>query len=318
MAPSTPGAHIPHWRTRIHGAWLIQINGTPFSLILDAQAVFQQLSATCAPTCTLLFSHPEINPDISNKGLPIMSPSNFSQFTHDQLNNWIDLLKDGLQLQHTRSYKIVESGDVLNYTTRVMKLTQGKLLCQEDWSDWQDSEYLQLDQYDSQGMFGDRVAVEEDDAIFHLVWTYAIKSLDCRKKAWCVCDGSTRSGSVQVLDKTYTNCVDQTSLQLFYAIAAAENLLLFGADVSNAFAEALPQKQGFYVQPDRAFNKWWVNHKRCPPIPPGHVISILLAMQGHPKLPQLWEKHADAILQELGLNHTVHEPCFYSGTIDGK
>jgi hypothetical protein len=111
-----------------------------------------------------------------------MFASDFSQFTHDQLNNRLDLLEDGLLIQRQRSYNIVKSGDVLNYTTHVTKLTQGKLLCQEDWSDWQDSEYLQLDQYDSQGMFGDPVAVEEDDAVFHLVWTYAKKPLiDGRK-----------------------------------------------------------------------------------------------------------------------------------------
>ena len=245
MAPSTLGAHIPRWHTRICRAWLIQINGTPILLISDAQAVFQQLSATCTPTCTLLFSHPEITPDISNKGLPIMSPSNFSQFTHGQLNNRIDLLEDG-----TRLYEIVESGDILNYTTWVVKLTQGKLLRHEDWPDWQDSEYLQLDQYDSQGKFGDPVAVEEDDAIIHLVWTYAIQALDRRKEAQCVCNGSTRSGSIQVLDETYANCVDQTSSRLFYAIAAAKNLLIFGANVSNAFTKAPPPKQGFYMQPD--------------------------------------------------------------------
>ena len=58
MAPSTPGARVPRWRTRICGVWLINING-----------------------------------------LPLMSTSDFSQFTHDQLNNWIDLLDDGLRLQ---------------------------------------------------------------------------------------------------------------------------------------------------------------------------------------------------------------------------
>jgi hypothetical protein len=29
-------------------------------------------------------------------------------------------------------------------------------------------------------------------------------------------------------------------------------------------------------------------------------------------------KHVDAILQELGLAPTIHEPCSYSGIIDGK
>ncbi len=92
-----------------------------------------------------------------------------------------------------------------------MRLTQGRLLKQVDWMDWQDLEYLQLDQYDKQTMFGDQIAVEKDDAVFHLVWTYNIKALDGHKKARCVYDGSSRSGSVQVLDETYANCVDQTS-----------------------------------------------------------------------------------------------------------
>jgi hypothetical protein len=167
-------------------------------------------------------------------------------------------------------------------------------------------------------MFGKPVATTDDAAVFHLVWTYVIKALDGRKKAKCVCDGSTRSGSVQVLDETYANCVDQTSSHLFYAIAAAENLLVFGADVSNAFAEAPPPKQGFYIRPDRAFNDWWVQHKGRPPIPPGHVIPVLSAMQGHPESPQLWEKHTDAILRDLKLTPTTHEPCLYSGIISGN
>ena len=50
-----------------------------------------------------------------------------------------------------------------------MRLTRGKFLNQEDWSNWQGSEYLQLYQYDAQGMFGEPVAVTQEDAVFHLV-----------------------------------------------------------------------------------------------------------------------------------------------------
>jgi hypothetical protein len=81
----------------------------------------------------------------------------------------------------------VGSGDVLNYVTRVMKLTRGKLLRQDDWSEWQTSEFLQLDQYDSQDMFGSPEAVESNEAVFNLVWSYGIKALDARKKARCTC-----------------------------------------------------------------------------------------------------------------------------------
>ncbi|KAL7545719.1 hypothetical protein ACHAWF_009069 [Thalassiosira exigua] len=131
-------------------------------------------------------------------------------------------------------------------------------------------------------MFGDPVAVYSNEAVFNLVWTYVVNELNKRKKARCTCDGSTRSGQVRVLDYTYANCVDQTSSRLFYAVSAAENLKIFGADVSNAFGEAPPpSKQGFFIRPDKAFN-WWVHCKGRAPIPHNHVISILAAMQGTP------------------------------------
>ena len=46
-----------------------------------------------------------------------MSKLDFSQFTHDQLNNHINLLEDGLWTQRKRQYNIVNSGNVLTYTT---------------------------------------------------------------------------------------------------------------------------------------------------------------------------------------------------------
>jgi hypothetical protein len=136
-----------------------------------------------------------------------------------------------------------------------MHLTRGKRFQQDDLSDWQNSEYLQLNQYDAQGMFGTLVPMSQEDAIFHLVWTYAIKAVNDHKKARCICDGSTRLGMVCILNETYANCVDQTSSQLFYAVSAAKNMSIFRADVSNAFAEAPPPKQGFFIRPDKAFHK---------------------------------------------------------------
>jgi hypothetical protein len=70
------------------------------------------------------------------------------------------------------------------------------------------------------------------------------------------CDGSLHLGQARILDKTYANCVDQTSSQLFFDIATSENLLLFGANVSNASAQAPPPRQSFYIFQDRAFCDW--------------------------------------------------------------
>ena len=83
--------------------------------------------------------------------------------------------------------------------------------------------------------------------MFNLVWSYDIKVEDGLKKARYTCDGSTHVGQVRVLDHAYENCVDYTSGRLFYSIAAVENLVIHGSDVSNAFGDALPPKQSFFL-----------------------------------------------------------------------
>lgn len=62
----------------------------------------------------------------------------------------------------------------------------------------------------------------------------------------------------------YTNCVDHKASRMFYAISTAENMLIFQEDVCNTFSKALAPKQGFYLQPDHAFNGWWES-KGWPP-----------------------------------------------------
>ena len=149
---------------------------------------------------------------MTHDGLPIVSSAPFHQQVHDQLNQRWDFETVADHLKKAPPYTLINDGNVLNCVTKAMKLTHGKLIQQEDWNDWRESKYLQLNQYNAQGMFGTPVAASEGDAIFHLVWSYNIKAVGGRKKARCVgCDGSTHSGQVLVLAKTYANCVDQTS-----------------------------------------------------------------------------------------------------------
>jgi hypothetical protein len=148
MTPSTPGAKIPRWRTQIKGAWLIQIGSTLVFTIDDAQQAFLELSASAVPSVILLFSHPEIWQDISHDGLPIISSAPFSQQTHDQLNKQWDFSTVANHLRKAPPYEVIMDEDVLSTTTKFMKSTRGKLLQQQDWNDWQESEYLQLNQYE--------------------------------------------------------------------------------------------------------------------------------------------------------------------------
>jgi hypothetical protein len=134
MTPSSPGAKVDKWRIHLRGAWLIKISSSTVLTIAEAQAIFQALYDSGTPLVTLLFSHPELHQDIPNKGLPIILLAPFSQQTHDQLNRWWDFTTVAEYLCKAPPYKVVDSGNVLNYVTCVMKLTWGKLLRQEDWT----------------------------------------------------------------------------------------------------------------------------------------------------------------------------------------
>jgi hypothetical protein len=312
ITPGTPCAKIPRWRTRLRNTWFTQVNDNPIASLDDATRAFSTLPHCSRGTCTLTLASAELRDGLTEDGIP--------QISLDQMNprHFFPSAKDDQPYSATTS-TITKSwdGGVLQYLTRASKLTRGVLLKQDNWSEWQQSEYLQLDQYELQNMFGDPIVISDGSAVFNLVWTYAVKEVDGRKKARCTCDGSTRGGQVRVLDFTYANSPDHTCSCILYALAAGENMLIFGADVSNAFAEAPPPKQGFYIRPDPAFRSWWTDHKGRPPLPHNAVIPILSAMQGHPEAPRLWVKPADKILCTIGLTPTTHEPCLYSGLING-
>jgi hypothetical protein len=133
MTPGTPGAKMDQWRVNLHGAWLIKVGSTQISTISDAQSACRSLYETSAPSVTLLFSHPELRQDNSNKGLPFVSLAPFLQQTHDQLNQRWNFSTVVKYLRKAPPYTIIDSGDVRKYVTCVMRLTCGKLLRQDDW-----------------------------------------------------------------------------------------------------------------------------------------------------------------------------------------
>ncbi len=112
---------------------MIKIGGITVYSLEDVNNAFLVLEAKKSPWATLLFLHPEIHPNLSQDGIPIVLLVPFTQNTHAQLNNQWEFLT---VLDHLRTckpkYKYVQSGDILNVVTRVMQLTRGKLLKQPD------------------------------------------------------------------------------------------------------------------------------------------------------------------------------------------
>ena len=149
------------------------------------------------------------------------------------------------------------------------------------------------------------------------VWTYSTKTDPLTGnliyKARATCNGGKRFGRAVTVAETYATCVEQPACRMFWAISAARNHIILGADAGNAFAEAPPPIEPFYMQVNDQFREWWTEKMHRPPIPPGYVLPVRHALQGHPEAPRLWEHHIHSILSDkLAYNPTTHEKCLYT------
>jgi hypothetical protein len=121
MSPSTPAAKIKDWQTRMKGAWLIKIGNVDVSTITEAKSAFQSIHDSGSTSTSLLFAHPEVRPNLSLDGVPILSSAPFTQNTHDQLNNRWEFSTVANHIHSCRrSHSTVESGGVHNVIMKVM------------------------------------------------------------------------------------------------------------------------------------------------------------------------------------------------------
>jgi hypothetical protein len=60
VVPSTPAAKMPEWRSRLRGAWLIQVNGKDVSSPEDVVNALRSVTSHDMGNVELLLSHPEI------------------------------------------------------------------------------------------------------------------------------------------------------------------------------------------------------------------------------------------------------------------
>jgi hypothetical protein len=293
---STPFAMLPRWRSRLRGAWLISVDGVEVFCLKTLEEALVASLAREDRLCSLLFSHPEIKHGLTSDGIPQISVDMMNPGRRLGVSLPVDMQPESA---HAASFRVVEDGGVQSCISNATRLTRGRLLKQPDWNEWSDAEKLQWDQYEAQGMLGTPCPLPTGSSWFNIVWQYDIKQ-DGRKKARATCDGSTRGNVVRVLDYTYAGTPDHIGQRVFFATCAAENLVIYGSDASNAFAEASPPKQGINLHADRSFREWWVWKGRSP-LPDGYVVPLQSAMQGHPEAPRLWERHIDKILQSIGL-----------------
>jgi hypothetical protein len=83
MLASTPGAKIRAWRTRLRGAWVIEIAGKRVYSIDDIKTIMADLKSNNTTSCTILMAHSALRDGLVETGIP--------QVNVDQLNNCYSL-----------------------------------------------------------------------------------------------------------------------------------------------------------------------------------------------------------------------------------
>ena len=90
-------------------------------------------------------------------------------------------------------------------------------------------------------MFGDPYELPINANVLDLLWTYLVKT-DGTKKARCICNGQPKFKGTVIFGYTFAKMLDHVGPRIFWGTVASKNLIVRGADASNAFAEAKAQK----------------------------------------------------------------------------
>jgi len=93
--------------------------------------------------------------------------------------------------------------------------------------------------------------------ILWMHWTFAIKD-DGTRKARATMDGSKCAAPwLCEAVKTYASCIGQSSMKLFFAIAAMKNKIVLIVDTTNAYQQSpLPMKPCF-LEIDETYQSWY-------------------------------------------------------------
>ena len=302
----TPAAKIPNWRRMVKGATIHSIND---HLIKDMDDVISFFKSDKTKIVSIKLIQPNPTAVHDDTGLPQL---NFDQFINVAAYHQ-DIIGENIKFivdQEMDDNSHIQISKMIKNT-----LTRTKLQKRPDWSKWEQSEFLQLDQYDRQNMFGLPGPIPadiENPSILPMIWVYIIK-VDGRYKARCVANGAPHLKGSLTLAQTYAACLEQSGCRIFWSLCASKNKTIYGADAANAFAEAPPPESRLWLKIDDAYRNWW-KHKHGEELPRDTYVECHHAIQGHPESPRLWQLHIDSILLKLGFKPTHHEPCIYRNT----
>jgi hypothetical protein len=298
MEKNTPGAKVPRWRSTLKCATLLSIEGESITNKHDIRRIIAHAKATNKQTVNCIFATIQYHSLHPTEGLLMLyydhlkviaqhlHPKPSQTPTHTSTPTIDDDADTSTHPLDAHIHNIDDPHINPNDIGQFFRLNQLKK--RPDWQQWQQARYKMLDDYKNQDMFSEPMPEPKDANVQHMLWRYTVKMCGMRK-ARMVCDGSPSQGTI-TLRYTFANSPDAASERLFWAVTAQKGLTAYGADCSNAFAEAPLPKFPLYMRIDEAFREWWVEHLKRPPIPAHYtVICIQHVIQGHPESHRLWE-----------------------------
>ena len=314
--PSTPANRIPKWRSVLRNGVLLEANGIIIDDLQHLENIITKARSDQQKHIILTFAPMEKQHERVEDGCPQI---HFDQFnvmayqhnaTRENKPPWKDP-HNGPPMEEDSILAAIANGNIPH------KLTRSYLHKQPDWDEWRQAEHKMLNTYASQDMFGLPIQPPPNANILPFIWTYLVKQ-DGTKKARCCVNGNPKRKGTVTLDHTYAAALDQAGARVFWALAALYGYVVYGADATNAFAEAPPPKAPLYVIVDKQYQDWWMNVTKQAPIPKGYVLPVKHALQGHPESPRLWAKKIHDIFTNIGFKNTTHEPCIYTGIFKGN
>ena len=331
--PGTATAKIPHWVKRLKHNVLLEVDGIPIHSVKDAITSLQNKQRNTSVTIKVGLQ--ERLPLHADNGTPMLYfdqlnaiQQHLNQIDTGQSDKFINRKESVSSSPRRHLAKALQSLSVKNIIAALhgilpknklhsKRLTRLKLKNSKQWDKWKESEWKQLDQYWDQKMFGHPCPLPPNANVLNLLWDYRIKD-DGTYKARMVCNGKPSNKNTVVFGYTYAKSLDHVGSRIFWATVAAKNLVVQGADASNAFAEADGPKFPLYVRANDPYREWWHEKMQQAMIPKGYVLPVHKALQGHPEAPRAWALKIDKILQKkLQFRPTTHEPCLYHGVHKG-
>jgi len=217
----------------------------------------------------------------------------------------------------------LQTEQIIPKERQLKSFTRGRLKTLPNWSTWDAQFDAQLDAHHDAGTLNHpvprpRSTTDNPVHILRLQWNNLVKDTGKRKCRACI-DGSKRSApGLRDLTTTYASCIETPCMRLFFALAAAEGLLVTFGDTTNAFQQSPPPSVPCFLEIDDANTSWYLKRFKTAVDPRTHVIPVECALQGHPEAGRLWEQMIVGILvNELGFHSTSHERNLYRGFIDG-